>query len=210
MYTKKCLSPFQTNASLILASESPRRRDLLHTLGLKFKVVVSPTEEASFTGGDPARYALNMAETKGQAVSTIHPRSWVIAADTIVVISHKVLGKPKNEKEALAMLRRLSGHWHDVISAFCLLHQDKGAAYKRAVQSRVKIKRLNTAEIVSYVATGEPMDKAGAYAVQGIGAFLVEKIEGSYTNVVGLPLSELIEALQSLGIIHPQVSGSRI
>ncbi|MDP2992015.1 MAG: Maf family protein [Deltaproteobacteria bacterium] len=208
MDTKKRPSPFQTTAPLILASGSPRRQDFLRTLGLKFEVVVSHVEEAPFLDGDPARYALEMAEAKARAVSCSHPRSWVVAADTIVIIGHEVLGKPKTEKEAISMLGRLSGRWHEVISAFCLLHHEKGAAYKKAVQSRVKIKRLTAAEVTSYVVTGEPMDKAGAYAVQGIGAFMVEKIEGSYTNVVGLPLSELIGAMQAVDIIRPRVAGS--
>lgn len=203
MHTRKCPGPFQATSSLILASESPRRHVLLRTLGLKFKVVVSQVEEVPFTDGDPSRYALEMAEAKARAVSSIYPRNWVLAADTIVIIGCKVLGKPKSEEEAVAMLRRLSGRWHEVVSAFCLLHQEGGAECRRAVQSAVKIKRLSDAEIRSYVATGEPMDKAGAYAVQGLGAFMIEKIKGSYTNVVGLPLSELVEAMQSLGIIRP-------
>jgi len=171
-------------------------------------VAVSHLEEPPFTDGDPARYVLEMAEAKGRAVSGSHPRSWVVAADTIVIIGHEVLGKPKTEKEAISMLGRLSGRWHEVITAFCLLHHEKGAAYKKAVQSRVKIKKLTMAEVTSYVVTGEPMDKAGAYAVQGIGAFMVEKIAGSYTNVVGLPLSEVIEAMQAVGIIRPRVAFS--
>lgn len=207
MYTGKCPSPFQTAASLILASESPRRQDFLRTLGLKFEVVISYLEEVPFKDGDPAQYALGMAEAKAGAVSRFHPESWVMAADTIVIIGRAVLGKPGSEQEAVAMLERLSGRWHEVISAFCLLHQDRGQVYRKVVQSRVKIRKLDLAEIMSYVATGEPMDKAGAYAVQGIGAFMVEKIQGSYTNVVGLPLSEVVEAMQALGIIIPVLSG---
>ncbi|MFZ5994531.1 MAG: Maf family protein [Thermodesulfobacteriota bacterium] len=208
MDTKKRPSPFQTTGPVILASGSPRRQDFLRTLGLKFEVVVSRVEEPPFVDGDPARYALEMAEAKARAVSYSHPRRWIVAADTIVIIGHEVLGKPKTEQEAISMLGRLSGRWHEVITAFCLLHHEKGASYIKAVQSRVKIKRLTTAEVASYVVTGEPMDKAGAYAVQGIGAFMVEKIEGSYTNVVGLPLSELIGAMQAVGIIRPRVACS--
>ncbi len=210
MHPKKCPGPFQTAVPLILASGSPRRQDFLRALGLEFKVVVSQTEEFPFTDGDPMRYALEMAESKACSVSNVHPQDWVIAADTIVIIGKEVLGKPKTEGEAMAMLHRLRGRWHDVITAFCLLHHDKGAAYRKAVQSSVKLKKLSTAEIVSYVATGEPMDKAGAYAVQGMGAFMVEKIKGSYTNVVGLPLSELVEAMQSSGIVRPRIMSGRV
>lgn len=207
MRKRKHRGPFQASCPLVLASGSPRRREFLHNIGLEFRVVSSDIPEPPFEKEDPLAYALAMAEKKGIMVSGMYPESWIISADTIVVTGKQVLGKPKTAEEAAAMLRALSGRWHQVISAFCIMNQSRSQALKNSVQSRVKFKKLTAPEIKSYVATGECMDKAGAYAVQGVGAFMIEKIEGSYTNVVGLPLCELVDGLLSLGIIKPVISG---
>ncbi len=191
---------------LILASGSPRRQEFLQILGLDFRIVVSNTEEPLFAGGDPSEYVMEVSETKARIVSRSHPEHWVLGADTVVVINGKVLGKPRTTMEAAVMLEQLSGRWHEVYSGFCIVHQETGALVKEAVRSRVRMRELSAAEIASYVATGEPMDKAGGYAIQGIGAFMVDKIEGSYTNVVGLPLSELVDAMEHRGIIRPCVA----
>lgn len=206
MRTTKYPGPFQTSCPLVLASGSPRRREFLENLGLQFRVVSSDIPEPPFEDEAPVDYALSMAEKKGTIISGMHPESWIISADTIVVTGKQVLGKPNTTEEAVSMLQSLSGQWHQVISAFCIMSQNS-QAYKKSVESRVKFKRLTAPEIKSYAATGECMDKAGAYAVQGIGAFMIEKIEGSYTNVVGLPLCELVDGLLSLGIIKPVISG---
>lgn len=203
MHKRKRQGPFQTAKPLILGSGSPRRAELLQGLGLDFRIVITNTTEAPFRQGNPEDYALEIAESKIRCVSQDFPEDWIIAADTIVVIDKHVLGKPNTKAEAHSMLRQLSGHWHVVISAFCVGHRNKGAFRKRAVQSRVKMRRLTESEIWSYIDTGEPMDKAGSYAIQGMGAFMIEEMQGSYTNVVGLPLSELVDVLLSLQIIRP-------
>ncbi len=135
---------------------------------------------------------------------------WVIAADTIVIINGSILGKPKNREEAMEMLRRLSGQEHWVLTGFSVYHLGKGKGDKEAVQTAVKMKTLTPAEMEWYVQTGEPFDKAGGYAIQGIGSFMIESIRGSYTNVVGLPLCELIQMLKRLGAITISEQGMEI
>jgi septum formation protein len=134
----------------------------------------------------------------------------VIAADTIVYINHSILGKPKNREEAMEMLRRLSGQEHWVLTGFSVCYLKKGREDKGAVQTAVKVKSLTSAEMNWYVQTGEPYDKAGGYAIQGIGSFMIESIRGSYTNVVGLPLCELVQMLHRLGAITISESGIRM
>ncbi|MFH1147331.1 MAG: Maf family protein [Pseudomonadota bacterium] len=207
MHKRECRGPFQTSCPLVLASGSPRRLEFLRNLGLEFRVVSSDVPEPPFDGEDPAAYALSMAESKGVFVAAMHPETWIVSADTIVVTDRQVLGKPKTSEEAASMLQSLSGRWHEVISAFCIMNQSRRKSYGKSVQSRVKFKKLTAAEIKSYVATGECMDKAGAYAVQGMGAFMIEKIQGSYTNVIGLPLCELVDGLLYFGIITPVFPG---
>jgi septum formation protein len=130
------------------------------------------------------------------------PKSWYLGVDTVVVVGGDILGKPGSRDEARRFLERLSGRWHEVVSGYCILHPESGKELLRAVRSRVRIKNLDVSEIEAYINTDEPYDKAGAYAVQGLGAFMVESIEGSYTNVVGLPLSEVVEDLKSLGVLE--------
>jgi len=186
---------------LVLASTSPRRSELLKQVGFDFRVVPSGIEEELVKGEPPKAHVLRLAEKKALKVGSEYPDHWVIAADTIVYIGHSILGKPKDQKEAMKMLRRLSGKEHRVLTGFSVYHMEKGKGDRAAVRTAVKVKRLTPTEMEWYVQTGEPFDKAGGYAIQGIGSFMIESIRGSYTNVVGLPLCELIEMLKRLGAI---------
>ena len=176
---------------LVLASASPRRRELLSQLGLKFSVVTPEVDEAQLPGENPSEHTLRLACAKAQKIARLHPEKWVLGADTTVVIDEMILGKPRDEAEAFDMLRRISGRWHAVITGYCLMHQDSGEMHADTVRSEVFIRALTPAQIMAYIATTEPMDKAGAYAIQGVGAALVQEVRGSYTNVVGLPLAEV-------------------
>jgi septum formation protein len=186
---------------LILASKSPRRYELLKQVGLDFDVIPSGIEEDYIKGESPRKHVLRLAEAKALDVGNRHPNRWVVAADTIVYVEHSILGKPKSREEAKKMLRRLSGKGHRVVTGFSVHHLEKRKGDREAVQTAVKVKKLTQAEMEWYVETGEPFDKAGGYAVQGIGSFMIESIKGSYTNVVGLPLCELIQMLNRLGAI---------
>lgn len=186
---------------LILASKSPRRFELLRQVGFEFEAVPSKVTEDFIQKESPRTHVIRLAEAKAREVASRHPDCWVIAADTVVYVDGSILGKPINRKEAIGMLQSLSGQEHWVLTGFFVCHLEKGKADKEAVQTTVKVKTLTHAEMEWYVRTGEPFDKAGGYAIQGIGAFMIESIRGSYTNVVGLPLCELIQMLQRLGAI---------
>jgi septum formation protein len=186
---------------LILASQSPRRSELLKQVGLDFEVVPSRVTEDFVQKESPQDHVIRLAKAKAIDVATGYPDRWVIAADTIVLINGSILGKPKNRQEAMEMLHQLSGHEHRVLTGFSICHLGKGKADKEAVETIVRMKTLAPAEMAWYVRTGEPFDKAGGYAIQGIGSFMIESIRGSYTNVVGLPLCELIEMFNRLGAI---------
>jgi septum formation protein len=186
---------------LILASKSPRRYELLKQVGLDFDVNPSGIEEDFVKGESPRKHVLRLAETKALDVGNQYPDRWVIAADTIVYVDHSILGKPKSREEAKKMLRRLSGKEHRVLTGFSVHHLEKRKGDREAVQTVVKVKKLTQAEMEWYVKTGEPFDKAGGYAIQGIGSFMIESIKGSYTNVVGLPICELIQMLSRLGAV---------
>lgn len=194
---------FRTIEPFILASASPRRCCLLESLGLEFEVVVSGVEEHHSGSGSPSELVLGWARAKASAVAAIHADRWVLAADTIVVVAGTILGKPFDTREARDMLAELSGREHQVITAICLRHQKCHHEETEAVTTQVRFKKLSAAEIEAYVASGEPLDKAGAYGIQGLGGCLVRSIRGSYTNVVGLPLCETIERLAAHGIIAP-------
>jgi septum formation protein len=195
---------------LILASKSPRRYELLKQAGLYFEVVPSRVIEDFVRTESPQDHVIRLAEAKARDVAIEYPDRWVIAADTVVCIGGSILGKPQNVEEAKEMLHRLSGEEHWVLTGFFVCHLEKGKSDKEAVQTAVRMKGLMTAEIEWYVKTGEPFDKAGGYAIQGIGSFMIESIHGSYTNVVGLPLCELIQMLSRLGAITISECGMRI
>jgi septum formation protein len=194
---------FRSLEMFILASESPRRRRLLRSLGLEFEVVVSGVEETQPVQGSPEVQVRGWAGEKAEAVAGLHPDRWVLAADTIVVLAGVIFGKPAHAADARRMLEQLSDREHQVITAVCLRHALKNHREIDAVVTRVRFKRLMAAEIDAYLASGEPFDKAGAYGIQGLGACLVRSVCGSYTNVVGLPLCETVEHLMGQGIIAP-------
>ena len=194
----------------VLASGSPRRSELLKQLGFDFDIIPSRVEEKSEQNETPREQVIRLAEAKALDVGSQHPDRWIIAADTVVCIDGSILGKPKNTEEAFDMLSRLSGQEHVVLSGFSVRHFGKEKGARQAVQTAVKVKPLTPVEIKWYVNTGEPFDKAGGYAIQGIGSFMIESICGSYTNVVGLPLCELIETLNRLGAITLSGAGFQI
>ncbi len=189
--------------AFILASGSPRRRELLRQIGFSFTVIPSRLEETNQRGMEPRGHATYYAKEKAKEVAQRYPEQWVLAADTIVVVAEEILGKPVNVTEATAMLSRLSGRSHHVITGVCLLHAQCGVEESQAVETEVFMRRLGAADIEGYIATGEPMDKAGAYGIQGIGGCLVQRIEGSYSNVVGLPLCEIVELLRRHRVAEP-------
>jgi len=188
-------------ASLILASKSPRRKHLLEQAGLKFSVIPSDFDETSVAMSEPASYVRALAEFKALDISKKHPDSWVIGADTIVLIDNQILGKPGSKDEAGEMLKRLSGKRHQVLTGYCICCREKKQLFSETVNTEVHFKKLRREEIDWYIETGEPLDKAGAYAIQGVGSFLVRNIDGSYTNVVGLPVCEVIDFLINQGVI---------
>ena len=179
-------------APLILASASPRRRDLLREAGVEFEVVAPDEAEPLQAAGEEARaFARRAAWAKATQVARRQPGRLALGADTIVVLDGEVLGKPQDEAEARAMLARLAGRTHHVYTGVALAraHPDGGLLVESAVaQTRVTFRRLTADDIAAYVGTREPLDKAGAYGIQGLGARLVAGYEGSYTNVVGLPM----------------------
>lgn len=180
---------------VILASASPRRFELLNTTGLKFKVIPSNIDEDKIQDKDPYKLVKELALQKGLKVSKNNRDKLVISADTIVLNGGKVLGKPNDEDEAFSMLQSLSGRTHTVITAFALLLSRYDKTLVESASTQVTMRMLHNDEIWAYVNTGEPMDKAGAYAIQGQGAMLIEKINGCYSNVVGFPLSKFFTTL---------------
>ncbi|NLZ54365.1 MAG: septum formation inhibitor Maf [Thermoanaerobacteraceae bacterium] len=186
--------------SIILASASPRRQQLLSQLGLEFSVEPSCLDENLNIEMDFGSLAAEMAFKKAMAVAKKHNKGLVIGADTIVVLGDRILGKPSTFKEAEEMLNSLSGRWHRVYTGLSLVDAFTKRYISDFEESRVKFKDLSSLEIQNYIKTGEPMDKAGAYGIQGIGALIVEKIEGDYYNIVGLPLFKLNKMLAEFDI----------
>ncbi len=187
-----------TRQTLVLASTSPRRISLLRDLGITFEAV-DPGNAENSTSSDPTTHVKDHALSKAKAVAEKHQDRLVLAADTIVVLDGRIIEKPKSVDEAKQMLHTLCGRTHTVISAVALVEKIRGYTDLRTEETRVTMKRLSDVEIDAYVATGEPMDKAGAYAAQGVGAFIIEMVEGDFYNVVGLPLSLLYNMLRDAG-----------
>ena len=181
---------------LILASASPRRRELMAYTGIPYQVITADAEEMKT--GEPETLVMENARRKAQAVWRRHPDSAVIGADTVVYQNGRVLGKPKDQADAKAMLRSLSGAWHTVYTGVCVITPD-GQADVRRDAYRVRFVPLTDADIDWYIASGEPMDKAGAYAVQGRAGMFVSRIEGSYSNVIGLPMHLVRDMLREAG-----------
>jgi septum formation protein len=177
---------------LILASSSPRRRELLTQAGIAFTVQPADVDETHRAGESPEAFTLRLAREKAEAVLAKNPGATVLGADTIVVCDQEILGKPSDETDAARMLKKLSGRDHQVITGVALV--SPAGTQTRAETTTVSVRKISEEEINDYIATGEPMDKAGAYAIQGIAAKFILQIEGNYTNVVGLP----IEAVQQM------------
>jgi len=187
---------------LVLASLSPRRQSLLRLMGIVFEVLVSRIPEDALPEENPREFTRRMAEEKAQAIGRTLDEAWVLGADTVVVIDDHIMGIPSGEGEAREMLERLSGRKHSVFTSFCFYRPSLDYLLVRTVESTVVFKVLSGEEIMGYIRSGEPFDKAGAYGVQGLGAFMIREIHGSYTNVVGLPLCEVIETMKDLKIIQ--------
>jgi septum formation protein len=173
---------------LVLASGSPRRAELLRLVGAPFEVVV-PGEEPEPHEADPHQVVIELARGKARSVAAGRPRAWVLGADTLVWSHGRPLGKPADRAEAREMLHEISGAWHAVYTGLCLCRS--GREYLAWERSEVRFRPINDSQIMSYIGTREPMDKAGAYGIQGFGALWVERVEGCYFNVMGLPLARL-------------------
>jgi len=185
---------------IILASASPRRKELLERIGLEFDVEPGNYEEDIRPGLEPHKLARNISLKKAEAVAGSHNNALVIAADTFIVVGDRMLGKPHTEKEARKMLETINGRAHSVITGFCIIDTAAKKTLSESVETKVYVRQLTPVEIDAYVKSKEPLDKAGAYAIQGLGAVIVERIEGDYFNVMGLPLCALTEALKEFGI----------
>jgi septum formation protein len=185
---------------IILASASPRRSSLLRQLGVQFTAAPADVDERPRPGETPEQYAQRLSLEKARAAAVTVREGIVIAADTIVVLNNEILGKPADAQDAVRMLSLLSGRTHRVITALTVMNAATGKILNGLSRTNVKFRRLSAEEIASYVQTGEPLDKAGAYGIQEKGALLVSGIEGCYFNVVGLPLSLLDEILREFGI----------
>jgi septum formation protein len=194
---------FKTTGRLILASASPRRKTLLQDLGLEFKIIEAQIEEKPRVGETPENFVLRAGCEKAGAVSRGNPTSWVLGADTVVVYGGRILGKPSNAEKALSVLLTLSGQKHLVLTGFCLKNAAKKISISRLVTTEVYFFPFTKDIAAAYVFSGEPLDKAGAYGIQGVGGALVEKINGSYSNVVGLPLAEVIQEMLRYRVVEP-------
>ena len=185
---------------IILASASPRRKEILGKTGLKFSVDAGDYKEDMDLALKPRQLARFLSSEKAKAVAVKYASALVIAADTFIVFQGSLLGKPHTREEARRMLTLLNGRQHSVLTGFTVIDTRTGKKLSRSVETKVFFKKMTGQEIESYVKTGEPLDKAGAYAIQGLGAVLVKKIEGDYFNVMGLPLSSLIGVLRKFGV----------
>ncbi|WP_027359329.1 Maf family protein [Desulforegula conservatrix] len=186
---------------IILASNSPRRRELLGMAGIEFEVVPASFDEESVPFMEPSEYTKLLAEQKALEVARKNPDHMVIGADTIVVIDDQILNKPSSKTDAVKMLKMLSGRTHRVFTGICLACLSEHLIYSDSIITDVTFKSLTNEEINWYTNTDEPYDKAGGYAVQGAGVFMIESIKGSYTNVIGLPVSHVLSHLLDNGFI---------
>lgn len=190
------------DSSIVLASASPRRAELLELAGIPFRVAPADIPEEPLPGEEAIPHALRLAEGKARAAAQREQAGrFFIGADTIVVLDGRIMGKPQDSADAVRMLTALSGRSHEVVTAYCVLDRVTGQDFSDAVRTTVQFKGLAATEIQRYVDSGCPLDKAGAYAIQGGAAHMVREIRGSYTNVVGLPTCELYEALHRMGAL---------
>jgi septum formation protein len=184
----------------ILASASPRRRELLGSIGLDFEVIPSHVPEVREEGEAPEEYVARLSRDKAAAIAREHSTRWVIAADTTVLLGEQLLEKPADAADAMRMLGTIAGRTHIVYTGVTLQNLEREYRDTRVAESEVRMLPLSDGDVEWYVATGEPLDKAGAYAVQGVGAMFIDSIHGSYTNVVGLPLATLFQMLRKAGV----------
>jgi septum formation protein len=185
---------------IVLASASPRRKELLEQIGVRFEVEPTEYDEETTSSSEPREMARELSLGKARAAARKHRKALIIAADTLVVLGGRVFGKPHTNAQAREMLRALNGRTHSVVTGFTILDTESGKVLSRSVETEVHIRKLTPKEIDSYVRTKEPLDKAGGYAIQGWGVVLVDRIEGDYSNVVGLPLSALAESLREFDV----------
>lgn len=185
---------------IVLASQSPRRRDLLSLIGLPHTVRPADIDESVLPGERPVRCVERLARAKADRIVSLEPQALVIAADTIVVIDDRILNKPTDRSDARQMLRTLQGRTHQVYTAVCVAWGPRTAAAIEPVA--VRFRSLSDVEIEAYIATGEPMDKAGAYGIQGYGATIVDRVEGDFFAVMGLPLVRLVALLREVGLAY--------
>jgi septum formation protein len=185
---------------IILASASPGRRKLLEGIGLEFEVEPSSRPEHMLSGLKPRELAKSLSFDKAAAVAARHRDAVIIAADSFVVFKGEVIGKSKTAAEAKSTLARLSGRSHSLVTGFTIIDSAAGKTLSKSVETRVHIRKLSPEEIDAYVSSGEPLDKAGAYEIQGLGSVIIDRIEGDFSNVVGLPLSALAEGLKEFGV----------
>lgn len=188
--------------SFILASASPRRDELLRSVGLKFKIIPAHVNEEYLAGESPREHVKRLSLSKAIVIAQNNPDAWVLGADTIVVIDGLILGKPKNKKRACEMLETLSDREHKVFTGFTLVCNATKVYKTKVIQSAVQFKKITPAEMDWYINCDEPYDKAGGYAAQGKGASFIKSIRGSYTNVIGLPLCEVLEELKNLKALN--------
>ena len=193
------------NPRLILASKSPRRKELLEQAGLIVTVVPSCVDEDGINITAPENLVKTLAEAKARDVAGAYPESWVIGADTIVLIDGEILGKPDSTETARRMIQQLNGQAHEVFTGYAIFCEAMNTCISGVEKTDVHFRNLSQQEIEWYIQTDEPYDKAGAYAIQGLGSFLVKRICGSYTNVVGLPVCEVLEHLLKTGIIEREI-----
>ena len=191
---------------IILASKSPRRKELLEQAGLNFSIIPSGFDEEAVVIKEPAGYAMHLAENKALDIARQYSAAVVIGADTIVIIDGQVLNKPKDTAHAREMLLKLMGNTHQVITGFSIVCAAENRRYTSFCQTDVVFKALSRDEVEWYIHTDEPYDKAGGYAIQGLGSFMIESVRGSYTNVVGLPVCEVMDYLYKAKIIVPENS----
>lgn len=185
-------------AHIILASSSPRRKELLQQLGLDFKIYSPDIDETVLLDETVVQYVERLATAKAQVVLNLFPEATVIAADTSLSFAGKIIGKPESKQHAFEIWTQLSGQWHDVFSGICVATATQSLS--QVVQTQVELQQLSHTEMEKYWATGEPIGKAGAYAIQGIAAQYIPQIRGSYSNVVGLPLYEIAQLLESVKV----------
>jgi septum formation protein len=190
------------SGQLILASASPRRQELLRSAGLKVKTIPAHVSEVYINGESPNQHVRRLSFDKASFIARKYPDAWVLGADTIVVIDKLVLGKPKTKAQAREMLGQLSGRTHKVYTGFTIARKAADIYRTKVIQSSVQFKTIGKEELKWYTECEEPYDKAGGYAAQGKGAYFIKSIRGSYTNIIGLPLCEVLEELSNLGVIH--------